>query len=329
MAAGILWAEATERDPKSKAAGATPARSAGGGRKVVSGRENGLSWPPDQGQGLGRRAIFSLAGKTVVVTGGGKGIGRGISLCMAEAGANVVMTGRTAAALEATQREVEALGAKSLVIPADIRSLAAIDSIIARTNEKFGYIHAWVNNAGSAKAGDVGPLLGMTEEKYDNVVDLNLKWAFFCMQAAAKAMTEGGSIINISSRSGSQPCPNTGQYGAAKAGLESFTATAAVEWGHLNIRVNAIAPGVVKTETSASVVTPGRIRRQIETIPLRRLGKAADIGYLAVYFAADESAWITGSVVQATGGSRIPIGTLTYLHHINEAMDKKGQPPGT
>jgi NAD(P)-dependent dehydrogenase (short-subunit alcohol dehydrogenase family) len=266
--------------------------------------------------------MFSLRGKTVVVTGGGRGIGRGISLCMAEAGANVVMTGRNAEALEATQREVEAKGAKTLILPGDIGSVEMIDGVVAKTVERFGYIDCWVNNAGSADGKDVGPLFTLDEGKFDRVVDLNLKWAFFGMLAAAKSMTKGGSIVNITSRSGSQPCPNTGQYGAAKAGLESLTATAAVEWGHLNIRVNGIAPGVVITERNASgsMSSPGRIRRQIETVPLRRLGKVDDIGWLAVYFAADESAWISGQVVQATGGSRLPIGLLTYLHHVNERM---------
>jgi NAD(P)-dependent dehydrogenase (short-subunit alcohol dehydrogenase family) len=127
----------------------------------------------------------------------------------------------------------------------------------------------------------------------------------------------GGSIINISSRSGSYPCPNTGQYGAAKAGLDNVTATMAAEWGHLGIRVNAVAPGVVLTETGADRMTDSRRRRQVETVPLQRLGTPDDIGPLCVYLAADESSWQTGTVTHVNGGSPIPVGYLTYLHHKN------------
>ena len=177
---------------------------------------------------------------------------------------------------------------------------------------------------GNADLADVGPLLDLSEEQYDRVVDLNMKWAFFAAQAAARAMTRGGSIINISSRSGSQPCPMTGQYGAAKAGIENLTATMAVEWGHKNIRVNAVAPGVVLTETpeKAGMTNPERIRRQIATVPMRRLGNVDDVAYLCVYFAADESQWVTGQVVQVTGGSRIPLALLSYLKKVDKEMEQ-------
>jgi 3-oxoacyl-[acyl-carrier protein] reductase len=134
----------------------------------------------------------------------------------------------------------------------------------------------------------------------------------------------GGSIVNISSRSGSQPCPNTGQYGAAKAGVDNLTATMAVEWGHLGIRVNAIAPGVVLTEDSSAMTNPKRRQRQVETVPLQRLGEVDDVGPLAVYFLSDASSWVTGTVVPVTGGSRIPVGLLTYLHHKNKHLGDEG-----
>ena len=118
--------------------------------------------------------------------------------------------------------------------------------------------------------------------------------------------------------------PRHRQYGAAKAGVENLTATMAVEWGHLGIRVNAIAPGIVRGdamrrrhEHAGPRPPPGRDH------PLRRLGTPDDIGPLCVYFAAEESSWITGTVVQATGGSRIPVGLLTYLHHVNERMNAR------
>lgn len=266
--------------------------------------------------------MFSLSGKTVVVTGGGRGIGRGIARACATAGAAVAITGRSSDVLEDTRTELEALGAQCLVIAGDLTSHEGIAEIVSRTAARFGTIDGWVNNAGSASASDVGPLIDLAEGQWDRVVDLNLKWTFFAMQAAARAMRDrGGSILNISSRSGSQPCPMTGQYGAAKAGIDNLTATAAVEWGHLAIRVNAIAPGVVLTESSSSMENPSRRKRQIQTVPLQRLGVVDDIGPLAVYFLADESSWTSGTVVPVTGGSRIPVGVLTYLHHRNKDVE--------
>ena len=272
-----------------------------------------------------KRPMFSLEDKAIVVTGGGRGIGRGITLAMAQAGAKgVVITGRKAEALEKTAEEARAFGAKVVTVPSDITKAEDIARIVDVTMSEFGYIDGWVNNAGSADPVDVSDLMNMSESQWDHVVDLNLKWTFFCAQAAARTMTRGGSIVNISSRSGSQPCPMTGQYGAAKAGVESLTATAAVEWGHLGIRVNAIAPGVVPTERDdGSMLNQSRRRRQIETVPLRRLGKVEDIGPLAVYFVSDESSWITGTVVQATGGSRIPVGLLTYLWRKNKEAEER------
>jgi NAD(P)-dependent dehydrogenase (short-subunit alcohol dehydrogenase family) len=267
--------------------------------------------------------MFSLKGKAIVVTGGGRGIGRGISMAMAKAGAQVLLTGRSLAPLEATADEIRTLGGNAVVFAADISSTTAINEIVAAAIEAFGYIDCWVNNAGSANASDVGRLIDLNEGQWDRVVELNFKWTFFAAQAAARAMTKGGSIVNITSRTASQPCPLTGQYGAAKAGVESLTATMAVEWGHKQIRVNAIAPGVVLTERSSAetMAGKGRRRRQIETVPLRRLGTVDDIGPLAVYFASDESAFVSGTVVQVTGGSRIPVGVLSYLHHINREME--------
>jgi NAD(P)-dependent dehydrogenase (short-subunit alcohol dehydrogenase family) len=130
-------------------------------------------------------------------------------------------------------------------------------------------------------------------------------------------MDRGGSIVNISSRSATFPNPRTGQYGAAKAALDNLTATMAVEWGHRGIRVNAIAPGMVLTETNqaqgGSLSTPGRRARQIDTVPLGRLGELADVGGLAVFLASDAATWITGQVIQVNGGSRLPVGYLSYL----------------
>ena len=262
--------------------------------------------------------MFSLQGKTVVVTGGGKGIGRGIAMAMARCGAQVVVSGRDAGALASVVADIEAMGVRALAVPGDITRADDRQRLIAGTMERFGAIDGWVNNAGSAASGDVGPLDTIDEGKWDRVVDLNLKAAFFAAQAAASAMVRGGSIVNITSRSASYPNPGTGHYGAAKAALESLTRTMAAEWGHRGIRVNAVAPGVVMTEELAKTLnTEARIRRQVETVPLRRLGTPDDIGPLCAYLVSDEAAWTSGALIAVNGGSFVPMGYLSYLHRVN------------
>lgn len=265
--------------------------------------------------------MFSLKEKTVVVTGGGKGIGRGIAVALARCGAQVVICGRDAGALEATVAELDACGAQALAVQSDITSAAGRQRLIDATLARFGAINGWINNAGSAAPGDVGPLDSIDEGQWDRVMDLNLKAAFFAAQAAARAMTRGGSIVNISSRSASYPNPGTGHYGAAKAALENLTRTMAAEWGHRGIRVNAVAPGVVMTDELAKTFnTPERIRRQVEAVPLQRLGTPDDIGPLCAYLVSDESAWTSGALIAVNGGSFVPMGYLSYLHHVNKTL---------
>jgi NAD(P)-dependent dehydrogenase (short-subunit alcohol dehydrogenase family) len=270
--------------------------------------------------------MFDLTGKVTVVTGGGRGIGRGISRAMAACGASVVVAGRSPDPLHDTVAELGGMGVAALAVPTDITSAGGIAALVDAALRRFGAIDCWVNNAGSANASDVGPLIGLNEAQWDAVVDLNLKWTFFAAQAAALAMIgRGGSIVNISSRSGSQPCPMTGQYGAAKAGVENLTATMAVEWGHHGIRVNAVAPGLVPTEDSlapgGTLSKPSRVARQVATVPLRRLGTPGDIGAMCAFLASDEASWLTGETIQITGGSRIPVGYLTYMHHITTQLE--------
>ena len=158
--------------------------------------------------------MFDLTGKCAVVTGGGRGIGRGISLALAAAGADLFVTGRSSAMLEATVAQIRAAGGRAVAMPADITDMAVPGSLAERALAEFGRLDVWVNNAGSAAREDVGALIDLNEGQWDRVVDLNMKSAFFGAQAAARAMRGrgGGSIINITSRSGSHPNPMTGQY---------------------------------------------------------------------------------------------------------------------
>jgi NAD(P)-dependent dehydrogenase (short-subunit alcohol dehydrogenase family) len=263
-------------------------------------------------------ALFSLRGRTVVITGGGKGIGRGIATAMARCGANVVISGRDAAALHATAEALQAFDVPVLAVAGDITRAEDRAQLLDAALQRFGYIDGWVNNAGSASPRDVGPLDGIDEGMWDRVTDLNLKAAFFAAQAAARAMTRGGSIVNISSRSASYPNPGTGHYGAAKAALENLTRTMAAEWGHRHIRVNAVAPGVVMTEELAKTFdTEAKIRRQVETVPLQRLGTPDDIGPLCAFLVSDAATWTSGALIGVNGGSFVPMGYLSYLHKAN------------
>ena len=266
--------------------------------------------------------MFDLTGKVAVVTGGGRGIGRSISLCLAAAGARVVCTGRSAAPLRDVVAEIEFNGGQAVALPADITDPETPDALVNCAQERFGGLDCWVNNAGSAAREDVGALIDLDAGQWDRVVDLNMKSTFFAAQAAAKAMrdTGGGSIINITSRSGSHPNPMTGQYGAAKAGVENLTMTMAVEWGHMGIRVNAVAPGVVVTEETMAVLTGDRAQKQIDSVPMGRLGVPDDIAAACVYLASDAAGWVSGITVPVNGGSRIAIGYLAYLRK----MAKKG-----
>lgn len=268
--------------------------------------------------------MFDLSGKSVVVTGGGRGIGRGISLAMAGAGASVLCTGRSAAPLEETAAEIRAAGGQAVAVPADITDPGAAQRLADRAVAEFGGLDCWVNNAGSAARDDVGALIDLDQGQWDRVVDLNMKWAFFAAQAAAKAMRErgGGSIINITSRSGSHPNPMTGQYGAAKAGMENLTMTMAVEWGHMGIRVNAVAPGVVVTEETTAILSGDRAQKQIDSVPMGRLGQPADIASACVYLASEEAGWVSGITIPVNGGSRIAIGYLAYLRRVAKAAAK-------
>lgn len=268
--------------------------------------------------------MFSLMGKVAVVTGGGRGIGQGISLMLAAAGACVVFSGRSAGPLGETVARIKASGGKAVALAADITNPEAPDRLVAKAMTEFGRLDFWVNNAGSAARDDVGALIDLDAGQWDRVVDLNMKYAFFCAQAAARAMRDhgGGSIINITSRSGSHPNPMTGQYGAAKAGVENLTMTMAVEWGHMGIRVNSVAPGVIVTEQTNVILSRDRAQKQIDTVPLGRLGQPSDIASACVYLASDASQWVSGVTIPVNGGSRIAIGYLAYLRRV--AKEKQG-----
>ena len=249
---------------------------------------------------------FSLSGQIAVVTGGGKGIGRGIALCLAEAGADVAVASRNMDDLKSVVAEIEALGRKGLAVPTDVTSVAQIEALGEQVAAFLGTPTIWVNNAGGLPDATPRYLTRTPEDRWDAQIDLNLKSVWAGCVAAANLMQEnGGAIINISSRTAFGPQKKNGPYAAAKAATNSLTETLSAELGP-KIRVNAIAPGPVPTqnffESTGTDETQVEVLEQNLGIPMHRLGTVEDIGAAVVFMASPASSWITGQCLYVAGG---------------------------
>jgi NAD(P)-dependent dehydrogenase (short-subunit alcohol dehydrogenase family) len=247
--------------------------------------------------------LFRLDGRVAVVTGSGRGIGRGIALALAEAGADVLVTARREGELERVAGEIRARGRKAAVHPGDLRAGIAGD-IAERAVEELGRLDAWVNNAGGADDPSVAPLADITEEKLRSFLELNLVAAFSGVKAALRHMGEGSSIVNIASGAGMRAAPNTGAYGASKAALLNLTATLAAELAPRRIRVNAVSPGMIPTESFLEVLgfTDDDLPDLARRVPLGRLGTPEDIGAAVVYLCSPAASWMTGQNLFISGG---------------------------
>lgn len=255
---------------------------------------------------MGVLDLFSLEGQVAVVTGAGKGIGRGIALCLAEAGADVALASRNEADLEAVASEIAALGRRSAVVPTDVTEPGAQAALADRAADRLGRPSIWVNNAGGLPGATPNYLTRTPESSWDAQLDLNLKAVWVGAMAAAAAMGEdGGTIINISSRTAIGPQRKNGPYAASKAAANSLTETLSVELAP-RIRVNAVAPGPIPTQNflESTNTAPDQVGavEQALPIPLRRLGTPEDIGAAVVYMASPASSWVTGQVLYVTGG---------------------------
>lgn len=246
-----------------------------------------------------------LEGKTALITGATRGIGKGIALKFATEGANIAFTGRGAneemlAALEATRQEVEALGVKCIAYASDAANFAQTEETVKKVKEDFGSIDILVNNAGITKD---GLMLRMTEEQWDTVINANLKSAFNFIHACLPIMMRqrGGSIINMSSVVGVHGNAGQANYAASKAGMIGLAQSVAQEMGPKGIRVNTIAPGFI--ETAMTEALPDEVRNEWKKkIPLRRAGQTEDVANTALYLASDLSSYVTGQVIQVDGG---------------------------
>lgn len=244
-----------------------------------------------------------LSGKVVLVTGSSRGIGREIAMAMAREGADIVINySRSKAAAEEAAQEIEKLGRQTLVVHASVADRAQVERMIGSAVEKFGRLDVLVNNAGGFP---IKPFAAVTDEEWDEIMALDLKSVFLCSQVAFSSMRtqRSGTIINIASVSGLVGAVSMVPYSAAKGGVIAFTKALAREVAPMGITVNAIAPGIIETDTALNVFPETALKVYTTyQVPLGRLGRAADVIGLTVFLASDEAGYITGQVYAVDGG---------------------------
>ncbi len=242
-----------------------------------------------------------LEGKTALITGAARGIGKAIALKFAAEGANIAFTDLVIDENgKATEQEIEALGVKAKGYASDASNFAQTKEVVDQIKADFGRIDILVNNAGITKD---GLMMRMTEEQWDRVININLKSAFNFINAVLPIMLRqrGGSIINMASVVGVHGNAGQSNYAASKAGLIALAKSIAQEVGSRGIRANAIAPGFIETAMTAAL--PDEVREEWKKkIPLRRGGQVEDIANVATFLASDLSSYVTGQVIQVDGG---------------------------
>jgi NAD(P)-dependent dehydrogenase (short-subunit alcohol dehydrogenase family) len=248
---------------------------------------------------------FRLDGKVAVVTGGGRGIGRGIALALAECGADVCVVARRQTDVDSVAAEIEARNRRSLACSADVMDFSAMPKVLDQVVEALGGLDIMVNNAGGNLDRKMHMLPDISLEKFDEQLALNMKTKFWGSQQAAARMRDGGRIINIISIAAHRPSPGFGVYSAANMGMISMTRTLAVELAPRGITVNCIAPGVVVTDmlTETMKISASDAEREMaKAIPLGRTGTPEDCAAAAVFFASPAAEWITGQFLDVAGG---------------------------
>ncbi len=247
---------------------------------------------------------MNVKDKVVIITGGGRGIGLGISTAYAKAGAKLVITGRTEATLLEAKKKLEEYGAEVLTVTADGADESAIKNVIAKTVEKFGKIDAVVNNAQASKSGMM--LIEHTKEDFDLAIYSGLYATFFYMREAFPYLKESkGCVVNFASGAGLFGRVAQSSYAAAKEGIRGLSRVAATEWGPYGVRVNVICP-LAMTEGLQKFKEeyPERYEQTIKAVPLARFADPEkDIGNLCLFLTSDEGSYITGETITVQGGS--------------------------
>jgi NAD(P)-dependent dehydrogenase (short-subunit alcohol dehydrogenase family) len=249
--------------------------------------------------------VFSLSGKVALVTGGSRGIGKAIAVGLAKFGADVAVTSRKLPELEEVAKEIKGLGRRSMAVATHVGRVEEIKSLVPKVKDELGRIDILVNNAGTNPTMDQA--MDIEERAWDSIMNLNLKGLFFLSQAVARLMKEqgGGKIINVASVAGITP-DILPAYSISKAGVIMATKVMAQQWAQYNIRVNAIAPGLIKTRFSEALWSnPDILQVAMRRTPLQRIAEPDELVGAVIFLASDASSYVTGHVLVVDGGAVI------------------------
>jgi NAD(P)-dependent dehydrogenase (short-subunit alcohol dehydrogenase family) len=249
---------------------------------------------------------FDLDGKVAIVTGSSRGIGRASAEAMARQGAKVVISSRKAQACEEVARDIRQHGGEASVIACNVSRKAEVEALVGGTLRTYGRIDILVCNAAVNPV--YGPLGALTDEAFDKVMGTNVKSNLWLCNLAIPAMAErgGGAVVIVSSIAGLRGTGTLGAYGISKAADFALARNLAVEWGPRNVRVNCVAPGLVKTDFARSLwENPDLVARRTAATPLRRIGEPEEIGPIVAFLASPAARFITGQVIVADGGVTI------------------------